>query len=49
MAGRDVDFVRPRSRDAMDAYECRWDADTLDAFVNAMAGKQDATPEGADE
>ena len=24
-AGREVDFVRPRSREAVDAYECKWD------------------------
>lgn len=29
-AGREVDFVRPRARDAVDAYECKWDAGAFD-------------------
>jgi len=29
-AGREVDFVRPRGRDAVDAYECKWSADEFD-------------------
>ena len=36
-AGREVDFVRPRGRDAVDAYECKWnptafEADALKVF-----------------
>ena len=30
-AGREVDFVRPRGRDAVDAYECKWDPTAFDA------------------
>ncbi len=30
-AGREVDFVRPRNRDAVDAYECKWSTDEFDA------------------
>jgi hypothetical protein len=30
-AGREVDFVRPRNRDAVDAYECKWDPGEFDA------------------
>jgi hypothetical protein len=30
-AGHEVDFVRPRARDAVDAYECKWDAAAFDA------------------
>ncbi len=30
-AGDEVDFVRPRSRDAVDAYECKWDPDEFEA------------------
>lgn len=30
-AGREVDFVRPRGRDAVDAYECRWDPTNFEA------------------
>ena len=29
-AGREVDFVRPRGRDTVDAYECKWSADEFD-------------------
>jgi predicted AAA+ superfamily ATPase len=29
-AGREVDFVRPRSRDDVDAFECKWSADEFD-------------------
>ena len=29
-AGREVDFVRPRGRDAVDAYECKWSVDEFD-------------------
>lgn len=29
-SGREVDFVRPRSREAVDAYECKWSADEFD-------------------
>lgn len=29
-AGREVDFVRSRDRDAVDAYECKWDPGELD-------------------
>lgn len=29
-AGREVDFVRPRGRDTVDAYECKWNADEFD-------------------
>ncbi|MBI2813210.1 MAG: ATP-binding protein [Opitutae bacterium] len=29
-AGREVDFVRPRGRDAVDAYECKWNAAAFD-------------------
>lgn len=29
-AGREVDFVRPRGRDAVDAFECKWDAGSLE-------------------
>ncbi len=29
-AGREVDFVRARGRDTVDAYECKWSADELD-------------------
>jgi uncharacterized protein len=29
-AGREVDFVRPRGRDAVDAYECKWSTDDFD-------------------
>jgi predicted AAA+ superfamily ATPase len=36
-AGREVDFVRPRGRETVDAFECKWDAgafepDALKAF-----------------
>jgi predicted AAA+ superfamily ATPase len=30
-AGREVDFVRPRGRDAVDAYECKWNPDEFEA------------------
>lgn len=30
-AGREIDFVRTRGRDAVDAYECKWSADEFDA------------------
>jgi predicted AAA+ superfamily ATPase len=30
-AGREVDFVRPRGRDAVDAYECKWNPGEFDA------------------
>ncbi len=30
-AGNEVDFVRPRGRDTVDAYECKWSADAMDA------------------
>jgi predicted AAA+ superfamily ATPase len=30
-AGREVDFVRPRGRDTVDAYECKWDPSALEA------------------
>lgn len=30
-AGREVDFVRPRSRDVVDAYECKWAPEEFDA------------------
>ena len=29
-AGDEVDFVRPRGRDVVDAYECKWSADEFD-------------------
>ena len=29
-AGREIDFVRPRGRDAIDAYECKWNPDEFD-------------------
>jgi predicted AAA+ superfamily ATPase len=29
-AGREIDFVLPRSRDRVDAIECKWDPDELD-------------------
>ena len=29
-AGREVDFVRPRGRDTVDTYECKWSADEFD-------------------
>lgn len=29
-AGREVDFVRPRGRDAVDAYECKWSVDAFE-------------------
>jgi predicted AAA+ superfamily ATPase len=29
-AGHEVDFVRPRARDAVDAYECKWDPAAFD-------------------
>ncbi len=30
-AGHEVDFVRTRARDAVDAYECKWDVGAFDA------------------
>jgi predicted AAA+ superfamily ATPase len=30
-AGREVDFVRPRNRSSVDAYECKWNPDEFDA------------------
>jgi hypothetical protein len=30
-AGCEVDFVRARSRDEVDAFECKWDASAFDA------------------
>lgn len=29
-AGREIDFVRPRGRDSVDAYECKWNPDEFD-------------------
>lgn len=29
-AGHEVDFVRPRDRDTVDAYECKWSVDEFD-------------------
>jgi len=29
--GNEVDFVRSRGRDAVDAYECKWNPDEFDA------------------
>lgn len=30
-SGREVDFVRPRGREAVDVYECKWDPATFEA------------------
>ena len=43
-AGREVDFVRPRSRDAVDAYECKWDAGAFD--TDALKVFRAAYPKG---
>jgi len=29
--GNEVDFIRPRSREAVDAYECKWNPDEFEA------------------
>ncbi len=43
-AGREVDFVRPRNRDTVDAYECKWDPDDFDAA--ALKAFRAAYPKG---
>jgi len=43
-AGREVDFVRPRARDAVDAYECKWDAGAFDP--TALKVFREAYPKG---
>ena len=43
-AGHEVDFVRPRARDAVDAYECKWDPAAFDP--SALKVFRSAYPEG---
>ena len=43
-AGREVDFVRPRGRAAVDAYECKWNPDAFDA--DALKVFREAYPKG---
>ncbi len=43
-AGREVDFVRPRGRDAVDAYECKWNPEAFDA--DALKVFRAAYPKG---
>jgi hypothetical protein len=43
-AGREVDFVRPRARDTVDAYECKWAPDAFDA--DALKVFREAYPKG---
>jgi predicted AAA+ superfamily ATPase len=44
-AGREVDFVRPRGRDGVDAYECKWNPDEFD--TSAMKVFREHYPKGA--
>jgi predicted AAA+ superfamily ATPase len=44
-AGREVDFVRPRGRDAVDAYECKWNPDEFD--TSAMKVFREHYPKGS--
>lgn len=43
-SGREVDFVRPRGRDEVDAYECKWNPDAFDA--NALKAFRSIHPKG---
>ena len=42
--GREVDFVRPRNRDSVDAYECKWNPDEFD--VAALRVFREYYPKG---
>jgi hypothetical protein len=42
--GNEVDFVRPRGRDAVDAYECKWNPDEFDA--TALKAFREYYPKG---
>ena len=43
-AGREVDFARPRARDTVDAYECKWTPDDFDAAAYPKGNNYLVTP-----